>query len=97
MTTSMPALATAGGGGAPRPRPTPQPSPAPAEVQDRVRAALEQLARQDADRLHVRVDGSQVTLTGVLRTGVERRCAERAAWSVPGVVEVRNLITLGVG
>ena len=60
------------------------------EVED----ALERHAHVDAQRLHVETHGGSVILSGVVHSLAERREAERAAWSAPGVSAVNNLITV---
>jgi hypothetical protein len=37
---------------------------------------------------------SAICLTGTVRTSAERQDAQRAAWSVPGVTEVENHLTI---
>jgi osmotically-inducible protein OsmY len=69
-----------------------QPTVTPYDVQHRIVEALHHYADVDARRIHVDADGRTVTLTGNVRSWSERKEAERAAWTAPGVAEVRNFI-----
>ncbi len=68
--------------------------PAPSDVKRKIREALERNAELDAGRITVEVDGDTVTLRGTVRTYTEKLDAERAALNAPGVVEVKNKITV---
>jgi osmotically-inducible protein OsmY len=48
----------------------------------------------DAKAIHVKVDGDVVRLEGKVHLWRQRKIAERAAWSVPGVREVDDHLLL---
>jgi osmotically-inducible protein OsmY len=58
-------------------------------------AAFKRSAELDANRVHIGLDGGNVTLTGSLPTWAERDAASRAAWNTTGVASVDNRITIG--
>ncbi|BDG05113.1 BON domain-containing protein [Anaeromyxobacter oryzae] len=62
------------------------------EISDAVRLVLEKDPLVDASQLGVSTRRAVVTLSGVVRCGVERRAAERDAWCVFGVDGVTNHI-----
>ena len=66
----------------------------PFEVSEKIRSALKRNAELDADRIAVKTENGQVTLEGTVRSFAERRDAERAAWSAPGVMAVDDRITV---
>lgn len=59
-------------------------------VQDNIRKALERSADFEADQIKVETLGNKVILKGTTRSFEERKAAERAAWSAPGVMSVED-------
>jgi osmotically-inducible protein OsmY len=60
------------------------------DVRDRIRSALEREVNREAKNLVIEIDGDTVRLSGVVHSWIERRNAERAAWSAPGITDVVN-------
>jgi len=64
------------------------------QVKEKVQAALQRQAAEDAKSIHIDMSGSKVTLTGhasSLRTIAD---AAAAAWAAPGVTEVVDHLTM---
>jgi osmotically-inducible protein OsmY len=64
------------------------------DIKSRIENALKRSAELDAGRITVEAMDSKVTLKGTVRSWVERRDAERAAWAAPGVKEVDDRLTV---
>jgi osmotically-inducible protein OsmY len=73
---------------------TVKPRVKPSELKQKIEQALVRSAETDAQRITVEMDGSKVILKGTVRSWPERKEAERAAWSAPGVTSVDNRITI---
>jgi osmotically-inducible protein OsmY len=71
---------------------TVKPQLSAAGIKDKIEAAFERTAEQDAEKVNVVVEGGKVMLKGDVRSYAEKRAAERAAWSAPGVTSVKNNI-----
>ena len=70
------------------------PSVAPVEVKRKIEEAFRRSAEVDASNITVETSGEVVRLSGAVRSWVERKEAERAAWSAPGVTSVDNRISV---
>ena len=70
-----------------------KPPAQPAEIKARILEALKRSAK-DPDTIRVMVEGDKVTLNGCVDVWRDRKIAERAAWSAPGVRAVENHLTL---
>lgn len=60
------------------------------EVSKSIKAALERRADRTAERIDVLTRDGVVTLKGTVPSYADRRAAEGAAWSAPGVTEVKD-------
>jgi osmotically-inducible protein OsmY len=62
----------------------------PSGVKTIIENALRRTAELDAQRIAVDVSGDKVILHGTVRTLAQRDDAKRAAWSVPGILQVED-------
>lgn len=67
-----------------------------ANVKSKIESALKRLAEVEAKAIRVTVqNGNKVVLEGQVDNWDERRAAENAAWSAPGVASVEDRLTIG--
>jgi osmotically-inducible protein OsmY len=67
-----------------------EPTVEPGAVKQAIETALKRDAQIDAQGINVKADGGKVTLSGRVRSFAERDEVDWAAWSAPGVTEVKN-------
>lgn len=63
-------------------------------VHDRIHQLLQRIAPTERDDIEVKCDGGRVVLSGTVNTWHEKSMIENAAWSVPGVTEVIDQVTV---
>jgi osmotically-inducible protein OsmY len=68
----------------------------PFDVSAKIKHALRRTAELDADTITVEAHEGSVTLKGRVHSWAERRDAERAAWSAPGVSHVDDRIAVAL-
>nr|WP_307720602.1 BON domain-containing protein [Dictyobacter kobayashii] len=68
--------------------------PLPTDIKKKIEQALIRNAETDARQITVEVQGSKVILRGIVHAYAEKRAAEETAWSLPGVTEVENDISV---
>jgi osmotically-inducible protein OsmY len=73
---------------------TVKPEVAPTDIKGKIEAAFKRSAILDAQKISVQADGGTITLTGTVGSWAEYDEAGNAAWSAPGVCEVKNLISV---
>lgn len=71
-----------------------KPRVAPFEIKHRIEEAFRRNAIIDAQKVSVDASGSEVTLRGEVRSWAERDQAQQTAWAAPGVLTVKNALTV---
>jgi osmotically-inducible protein OsmY len=71
-----------------------QPANMDGDIKCGIEAAFQRSAVVNADHISVGVLGTEATLTGTVRSWVERDEAHQAAWSTPGVTSVVDALTV---
>ena|ERR1700733_2041713 len=64
----------------------------PTDIEYKIQRAFQRSATIDSSSVVIDVNGSLVTLKGTVRSWAERKDAENAAWSAPGVAKVNDEI-----
>jgi osmotically-inducible protein OsmY len=70
------------------------PQPWPGDLKESIERALVRNAETDARNIQVEVQGSKAILRGTVRSYAEKKAAEDAAWTAPGITEVENRIVV---
>lgn len=65
-----------------------------ADIKAKIQSALVRNAQLDANQITVDTSGSTATLGGCVRSWAEKKQAENAAWSAPGITDVKNNISI---
>lgn len=65
------------------------------DIRRRIEDAFKRQAGLDAASVTIATSGHKVTLGGKVKAWHERRLAEQAAWSAPGVTQVEDRIVIG--
>ncbi|MES2252054.1 MAG: BON domain-containing protein [Pseudomonadota bacterium] len=69
----------------------------PKDVTNQIIREFQRNAVLDAKNIEVSIDGSVVVLRGMVRSWAEEKEARKAAWSVPGVTDVKDELVLHIG
>ncbi len=64
------------------------------DVKKHIESSVKRNAELEGKSIRVSIKGNKVILEGNVRTWYERRLAERAAWSTPGVTSVEDRLTI---
>ena len=70
------------------------PAPTASQTKARLVEVLGRAGSADIDQVDIKLDGHVATLEGNVHSWYERRAAERAARSVPGITDVRNKLVV---
>jgi osmotically-inducible protein OsmY len=69
----------------------------PKTVVEKINSAFHRHATLDASSIHVAIEGRKAVLTGEVRSWIEKKDAENAAWASPGIMAVDNRIKVSSG
>jgi osmotically-inducible protein OsmY len=72
-----------------------KPQATPGNITQRIQGALQRQAEREAKGIEVIVSGHTVTLKGQVHSWAERKAAQGAAWSAPGISSVVNQLRVG--
>lgn len=75
---------------------TVKPHTTSSDVLQKISSAFHRSATIDSSRIKVDVSGSKVTLSGKVRSFIEKEDAERAAWNAPGITKVDNKLQIEI-
>lgn len=70
--------------------------PMTGDVKNKIEDALKRMAAVDANRIIVEITGNTIILRGTVRSWAQKEEAKRVAYSVPGITEVQNNITIAL-
>jgi len=73
---------------------TVKPKVLPSDLKNKIESALTRSVKADAENIQVEVNGGNVILKGKVRSYMEKREAEHAAWLAPGVTSVDSRIQI---
>ena len=73
---------------------TVKPRVTPFAVKGKIEAALLRHAGLDAKGIRIKIEDGKVTLEGTVGSWAEKKAAENAAWSAPGVAQVDNQLLI---
>lgn len=73
-----------------------KPKASATEIEHKINAAFHRSATMDAGKIHAEVTGSKVTLRGKVRSYAEKKDAENAAWSAPGIAFVEDKLEIEI-
>jgi len=71
-----------------------RPTIAATDIKRKIEEAFRRNAELDAQQISVEAAGSEVTLSGTVRSWAERDQAQKSAWSAPGVTGVHNELNI---
>ncbi len=73
-----------------------RPHLSPSDLKQQIEKELVRNAETDARHITVEVQDGKVILRGTVRSYAEKKAAEDAAWSAPGVSDVDNRIVVSL-